>query len=705
MQIAQANSISSEAKNSASSALQWISQRTKWLIVYDSADGHYSVVEKFLPPGNEGNILITSRNPELRRITLGKNSLEVLDMTEDEAISLVLESAMLDGTSDHISSMLSQLVSKLCRIPIALDQAGAYMQSCGCSVDDYLELYSKHRDKLLSNGRFKGASGYGTSTYGTWDISMYQIEHMAVHGIEEETLAAQNAMRLLNIFAFLDHANIPEELFKNAADNYMNMDVNEATKNCLPLSMKLLDHETMFLNDEGIWDRMQFLAGVQVLLSFSLIRIYHQTYSLHLLVHAWSRSRIPKGKVIDVCHKARAILSNSAVHDHQIYDYAYCRLIAPHIRSNYLHASELGLKETYYDDEHERFALVFDHTGSWNEAEKLLLISVKERSAQLGLDHPKTLKSMAKLAFIYDRLGRLNEAKKLKMDVMNTRKANLGVNHPDTLKSMANLALTYREQEKLNDAEKLELAVVNAIKAKLGLDYPGTLLIMGNLASTYDRQGRLNEAEKLRVDVMNASKAMLGLDHPDTLLSMGNLACTYRGQGRLNEAEKLEVDVINASKVKLGLDHPGTLLSMGNLACTYREQGRLNEAEKLGVDVMDVSKAKLGLDHPGTLRSMGNLACTYREQGRLNEAEKLEVDVMNARKAKFGLDHPGTLLSMANLACTYGQQGRLNDAESLLSLAVKSMQQVLGAEHPTTCHFMEQYKNCILSKLKHPQQS
>ena len=179
MQIAQANNASQETKPSATSALQWISKKANWLIVYDSADGHYSVVEKFLPPGNGGNVLITSRNPGLKRITLDKNSLEVLDMTIEEGISLLLKSAMLDGTSDHIMVMARKLVSKLGGIPLALDQAGGYMLSCGCSMDDYLELYTKHRDKLMSNPEFKGATGYDRNTYGTWEITMQKIEKMA----------------------------------------------------------------------------------------------------------------------------------------------------------------------------------------------------------------------------------------------------------------------------------------------------------------------------------------------------------------------------------------------------------------------------------------------------------------------------------------------------------------------------------------------
>ena len=48
---------------SAESVLQWISCiQEEWLIVFDNADVPPDAVAKFIPPGNGGNILITSRN-------------------------------------------------------------------------------------------------------------------------------------------------------------------------------------------------------------------------------------------------------------------------------------------------------------------------------------------------------------------------------------------------------------------------------------------------------------------------------------------------------------------------------------------------------------------------------------------------------------------------------------------------------------------
>ena len=526
MHIGQANN---EVKQSARSVLQWIFQTDNWLMVYDGADGDYQIVEKFFPPGNGGNILMTSRNGGLKRIAL--TSLKVLNMAEEEAATMLLKSASLDGMSPHVCNLARKVASQLGGIPLALDQAGAYILTSQCGIDNYLELYTKNKHELMSNPGFKGASDYDRTTYGTWDISMQMIERMAAKDTGEEALAAQSAIRILRIMAFLDHTNIPQELFKNAAENYMKRDVDEESSYNLPLSIKLLDHETLFLSGDGVWDKMKFLAGIQVLISFSFLEVQSQLYSMHLLVHSWNRNRIPKAEMTNFYHKARALLSCSIVLDYIIDNYAFCRLLAPHVRANALFASELELKSTYYDDEYERFAHVFHHIGSWNEVENLLLVTADQRIVLLGANHFKYLDCISKLAS------------------------------------------TYREQGKLDEAEKLDVDVMNVSRAKLGSDHSHTLGSMTNLASTYSQQRRWDEAEKLQVDVMNAFKARLGLDHLETLNSMAHLAFTYSNQDRLDEAEKLQAHVMNAFKEKLGAHHSHTLSSMSNLAYIYGEQG------------------------------------------------------------------------------------------------------------------------------------
>ena len=476
------------------------------------------------------------------------------------------------------------------------------MLSCGCSMDDYLELYTKHRDKLMSYPEFKGATGYDRNTYGTWEIAMQKIEKIAAEDTGEQSLAAHNAIKLFRMFAFLDHADIPQELFKNAAENYMESNIDKETMTPgLPLIVKLLNHETLFLNEEGGWNIIEFLSGIQVLLSFSLIKSHNQLYSMHLLVHAWSRSRLPKAEIADLYHRTRAVLSCSIVLDYNIDNYTFCRLLVRHIRSNSLHAMELQLQGTFkfYDDEYERFSLVFDHVGDWDEREKLFVVQVNQRKAKLGSDHTHTLFSMGHLASTYRSQGRWDKAEKLQIELMNATQAKLGSDHPHTLASIGNLALTYQVQGRWDEAEKLQIEVMNARQVKLGSDHPHTLIVMGDLAVTYKTQGRLGEAEKLEVEVMD--KAKLGSDCQLTLTAMNNLALTYESQRRWDEGEKLLIQVIHTEQAKFASNHPDTLTSMANLALIYGGQRRSDEAHSLLSHAVKMMQQVMGPQHPDTL--------------------------------------------------------------------------------------------------------
>ncbi|KAM6499539.1 P-loop containing nucleoside triphosphate hydrolase protein, partial [Amanita muscaria] len=265
-QIGKVNALTSDP--TASAALQWISSRDNWLIVYDNADGGYEVIEKFLPPGNKGNILITSRNRAMGRITSHKSSLEVGHMGKVEAILLLLQSAGRDDQSGDLRDVARSIVSNLGYIPLAIDQAGAYIQASNCDLGSYLQLYNDHCAQLMSKSGFKGASDYGYSTYGTWEISMKEIELRATKDSSPQALAAQSALALHSLFAFLHHDNISEEIFRNAAQQFQK---RKEEKNELPTSISFLDPKILFLTEKGLWDKYQFQEGIQVLLSFSLI--------------------------------------------------------------------------------------------------------------------------------------------------------------------------------------------------------------------------------------------------------------------------------------------------------------------------------------------------------------------------------------------------------------------------------------------------
>jgi hypothetical protein len=162
---------------SAESAVSLLSRiKDEWLLVFDNADGAPEMIAKLIPPGDRGNILLTSRNPDMRR-NAPEASAEIDRMEEADGISLLLKAAFLDGSSEELAQA-TLIVTELYFLPLAVDQAAACIASGLCNIGGYLPMYSKHRQKLLADPFFEGASDYGRAVYGTWDLSFRTIEAM-----------------------------------------------------------------------------------------------------------------------------------------------------------------------------------------------------------------------------------------------------------------------------------------------------------------------------------------------------------------------------------------------------------------------------------------------------------------------------------------------------------------------------------------------
>ena len=233
---------------SVESVLQWISfLQEEWLIVFDNADvPPPEVVEKFIPPGNRGNILITSRNRYMGRIVSSENRIEIKEMEEADAVTLLLKASCLDSSPEHLE-VSKKIVTELGCIPLAIDHAGAYIDAGRCEIDQYLRHFSEHRKALMSDAIFTGASKYNKTVYGTWDLSFKEIERRAGgHSTSEDAQAAHAAILILQICAFYHHTSISKEIFRSAAEEATKHDVNSDLFKKLPQAVTLLDYTLIF---------------------------------------------------------------------------------------------------------------------------------------------------------------------------------------------------------------------------------------------------------------------------------------------------------------------------------------------------------------------------------------------------------------------------------------------------------------------------
>ncbi|KAA6412486.1 MAG: hypothetical protein FRX48_03477 [Lasallia pustulata] len=681
---------SSRVQGTTEAVLYWLSTTDKWVLIFDNADGEPDIIEENLPSGTGGHVLVTSRNFNMRRIVSEESYLEVNEMERDDAILLLLKAAYLTKSFEKDEPAASAIVDELGCLALAVDQAGAYIGSGFCTINAYLEVFSRHRKELLDQpSSFKGASKYGLAVYATWDISYEAIQRKQSRAPNpREATVAGNAITLLQIFSFFHYGSIMEETFKRAAElaEAWRAKYRDAPMSRLPWTGRGLPGDLLELDDERKWDPLLFRKSIQILLSLSLIKrdTSGKTYSIHPLVHSWSRDRMANSAVMKWAASANAILAGSVCSCKRHSSQTYYRKLVPHINAYYQFVKASQVATLSKDDECVMYGKVFQENGNWDRAEVFYKSAIEMRTRLLGTEHPGTLSSMRNLASTYLDQGWWNEAEKLEVQVLEIRKRVLGAEHLAAVASMNNMSLTYSDQGLWKEAEKLGVQVLEIRKRVLEAEHPDTLTSMSNLASVYSDQGLWKEAEKLGVQVLEITKRVLGAEHPATLTSMSNLALKYSDQGLWKEAEKLEVQVLEISKRVLGAEHPDTLTSMSNLALTYSDQGLWKEAEKLGVQVLEIRKRVLEAEHPDTLTSMSNLASVYSDQGLWKEAEKLGVQVLEIRKRVLGAEHPDTLTSMGNLASIYSDQGLWKETEKLEVQVLEIRKRVLEAEHPDT---------------------
>ena len=616
-------------------------------------------------------------------MTSYENSLEVDQMAEHEAISLLLKASNLTGHSEDVYSTAQQIVNELCCLPLAVDQAGASIEAGLCRFDNYLEHLSQHRNNLMNDPSFRGASLYNHTVYETWDLSFTEIESRANKTSDGYgRAAAQAAILILNTVAFLHHENIIEAAFRKAA-----MEFSKGQHGRLEEKVETCINQLLQLEKDQSWNHFFFHGGIRVLMSFSLIK-QHSTsagiYTIHPLMHQWSRDRMSISQKKCMMQVSKLILVNCITEEMTAENIAFNRLLVPHIKANYQSQEENGFERVFDDDEYSRFSYVLHGNGMWKDAEYLRYKIVEMRTEKQGPDHPNTLTSMVRLSATYSLQGKYGQAVELQLKVLDQSKRVLGPKHPDTLTSMNNLAFIYSMQGKYGEAAQLQLKVLDLCKRVLRPEHPHTLISMNDLAFTYSNQGKYEEAVELQLKVLDLYKRVLGPEHLNTLTSMNNLALSYSKQGTYEEAALLQLKVLHLHKTVLGPEHPDTLISMNDLASTYSKQEKYKEAAQLQLKVLDLLKRVVGEEHPNTLTSMNNLAFTYSNQGKYEEAAQLQLKVWDLCKRVLGPEHPNTWTSMINLAVTYSKEGKYVDAGELQLRILDLHERVLGPEHPDT---------------------
>jgi tetratricopeptide (TPR) repeat protein len=539
-----------------------LGQRDRWLLVYDNAQGEADL-EGLWPPTGTGQVLVTSRNPAWGGVA-APIAVDVLPRAQ--AVAFLTQRT---GSGDQVA--LGRLAELLGDLPLALEQAAAYMEKTTITPQEYLELLHDRAGELFARGRRTGSQ---QTIATTWTVALDRIR--------TETPAAED---LLCLCAYLAPDDLPRSLLSEHRE-------------VLPERLA-----------STVSDRLEFGEVLAALRAYSLMTVTVEAISTHRLVQAVVRHSLDREPAGGWAAAAVALVAAGfpdQAEDVRVWPVA-ARLL-PHALAATDHAHTLGVDPT-------ATAGLLHQAGSylWGRAEYTQARALHERAlaireARLGADHPDTAQSLHSLANVLYHQGDLDGARNMFERALAIRETRLGTDHPETADTLHDLGSVLATHHDLDGARTLFERALSIRETGLGADHPDTAISLTRLADVLAAQGDLDGARTLHERALSIREAEYGADHPHTAHSLTNLANVLAAQGDLGGARTLHERALSIRQSRLGADHPWTATILNDLGVVLRDQGDLDRARALFQRALAIQESRLGADHHETVTSRRNLA-------------------------------------------------------------------------------------------------
>ncbi len=645
---------------------RWLSTHSKWLLIWDNVED-LKLLRRFLPSTRSGAMLITTRLQSLGTLA---QSLELLPMELEEGVLFLLRRAKVltqEASEEQMRQFAVRrpeqyvaaigLVETLGGLPLALDQAGAYVEETRCGLPAYLELFRNRRTELLRQ-RGEHVYEHPSSASATFTLAL------------TATASRHPAVRdLLCVCACLQPGAMPEELFRQGG-KYLGAALEAAGGEVLE------------------WNRL-----VGVACSYSLLSRQpdEETLSLHRLVQAvlldsmnneeraqWS------ARVIEALNAVFPVaeFDSSRIRLHQ------CERLLPHALHVLQQAGKVGetlilaslaSKTAYYLHLHRRYG----------EAEPLYQRALRIQEQTLGPVHPDVAQTLASLGGLFYGLGKYKQAEPFWQRALFIQEQALGPEHPqlaNTFSGLGTLSLTlgYYTQARafLQRARALW-------EHAFGSEHPGVATMLGNLAVLAQMQGDYTRAESLYRRALPTLEHTLGAESPSLATMLNGLALLSLMQDNYEQAQTLWARVFSIWERILGAEYARVAPPPENLPDLSQAQARNVQAERLWQRALTIWIWNLGSSRPNPARVLNHLAGLYHAQGQYEQAEALYRQALAIMQQMFDSEHLVTAAARCNLAILAHVQGKYEQAEALYQRALSIWERALTPEHPLVAEALE----------------
>jgi TIR domain/NB-ARC domain/Tetratricopeptide repeat len=331
--------------------------RDRWLLVFDNAQQPQQL-EDSLPSGGGGHVLVTSRWSAWGRqaFTLG---LTVL--TRDESIEFLRQRTEADDLA--ALDTLAELVGDL---PLALEEAAAYLKETGENLDSYLELVrDRFRELFGLDGSVDDQHADRQCVASVWSVSLDRVQ-----------AKAPAAEALLNLCAFLA-PDIPRRLPTEQPQ-------------VLPSDLA-----------QTVTDPLAYNRTLAAVGQYSLATVSPDTIALHRLVQTVIRARLGEAGERAWAEIAVQHLHASFPNDSwEVRTWSQCERLLPHLLMVAEHAQRLEVAGEAAGWLLDRASTYLRHRAQYRQAKPVAERALAVTEAALGPND-------VRVAWQHDELGRV----------------------------------------------------------------------------------------------------------------------------------------------------------------------------------------------------------------------------------------------------------------------------------------------------------
>jgi tetratricopeptide (TPR) repeat protein len=618
---------------------RWLETHEGWLLIFDNVT-EPEQLDGYLTSNQTGHTIITSVHQDWSAVA---PSLPLKKLDRSASIRF-----LLNRTKQSDKTAAQMLAEELGDLPLALEQAGAYISRVrGTTIEQYVKLYRTRREKLMKEN--KPPIGYRATVATTWEMSFQKVEE-----------GSPAAAALLSLLAFVGPNDIPRSMVCKGGRH-------------LPTVLA-----------EAVEDELELGYAIEALLHYSLIESYEETWDVHRLVQAVMHDRMSEDERKRWAEAAARVVNDAfpSSIDTNMQAWPMCEQLLQHALSSATHAETLQVAS-------DMAARLFNQAGMYmlgqaqfSKAKEAFERTLKIDEKSYGQYHPNVAIRVNNLGLALQGLGEHQKARKCFERALKIDETKYGPNHPNVAIRVNNLGMVLKDLDEYEMARKCFERALEIDKTKYGPKHPNVAIRINNLGGVLKDLEKYEDARECFEQALEIDTTYYGDDHPNVAIRVNNLGLALQDLNEYKKARECFERALRIDEKAYGIDHPKVAIRINNIGMLLKDLGEYEKARKNFERVLEIDEKFYGPDHPNVARDLNNLGLTMQELSKYEEARKCFERALKINEAIYGTDHPNVAIRVNNLGGVLKDLGEHKKARECFERALTIDKAKYGQYHP-----------------------